>query len=192
MVALGGLDAHQTGLRLFGRGLSPLPHRRFFRLLRTHVLLDGPPVRELGVDQTAVLDALREGRCYLAMDALGDARGFSFWGESGDEWVRMGAEVAGGCWTLRARLPREAELRLVRDGRPLAQLEGARSLDQRVEGPGVYRIEARIDAHGRSRTWIISNPIYLRPRDGWKVPGRDAREPEGPERVRARSSPAPG
>ena len=28
--------------------------------------------------------------------------------------------------------------------------------------PGVYRVEAYRDAHGRERTWILSNPIYLR------------------------------
>ena len=190
VVAIGGLDAHQTGLRVLGRGLSPLPHRRFFRLLRTHVLLDGPPVGELNADQTAVLDALRAGRCYLAMDVLADARGFSFWGESGDECVRMGAEVAGGRWTLRARLPREAELRLVRDGRPLARLDAACSLDQRVDGPGVYRLEARLDTHGRSRTWIISNPIYLRPGDGREVPGAAGGNGSGPTRSQNRPPPS--
>jgi hypothetical protein len=31
-----------------------------------------------------------------------------------------------------------------------------------VEEPGVYRVEAYRRAKGRERTWIISNPIYLR------------------------------
>ena len=35
-------------------------------------------------------------------------------------------------------------------------------LDVEVEEPGVYRAEARRIAQGRERTWIISNPIYLR------------------------------
>jgi hypothetical protein len=35
-------------------------------------------------------------------------------------------------------------------------------LDYETEGPGVYRVEAYLDAHGRERTWILSNPIYLR------------------------------
>jgi hypothetical protein len=28
--------------------------------------------------------------------------------------------------------------------------------------PGVYRVEAYRDTHGRARTWVLSNPIYLR------------------------------
>ena len=28
--------------------------------------------------------------------------------------------------------------------------------------PGVYRVEARLEAHGRERTWILSNPIHIR------------------------------
>ena len=36
------------------------------------------------------------------------------------------------------------------------------SLEHQAEAPGVYRVEAYRDAHGRERTWILSNPIYLR------------------------------
>jgi hypothetical protein len=31
-----------------------------------------------------------------------------------------------------------------------------------VEEPGVYRVEAIKRSKGRERTWIVSNPIYLR------------------------------
>ena len=62
---------------------------------------------------------------------------------------------------LEARLPRPAEVTLVRDGVPVVQLHGDR-LDHPVEGPGVYRLEARLHAHGARRTWILSNPVYLR------------------------------
>ena len=63
--------------------------------------------------------------------------------------------------TLHARTPRPAKLRLLRDGNELKSTKGA-ELDQRVEEPGVYRVEARLEAYGRERTWILSNPIYLR------------------------------
>jgi hypothetical protein len=36
------------------------------------------------------------------------------------------------------------------------------SLELRADDPGVYRVEARLNARGRPRTWILSNPIYLR------------------------------
>jgi hypothetical protein len=73
----------------------------------------------------------------------------------------MGGEAAAGRRTLRARTPLAASLRLLRDGQELAAAEGT-SLDMEVEEPGVYRVEARRHAKGRERTWILSNPVYLR------------------------------
>jgi hypothetical protein len=32
------------------------------------------------------------------------------------------------------------------------------ALDLEIDGPGVYRIEARIDG----RLWLLSNPVHLR------------------------------
>jgi hypothetical protein len=76
----------------------------------------------------------------------------------------MGAEAAHDPDSERAlhvRLPRPALLRLLRDGSVVASVEGA-SLDHAVRAPGVYRVEARLPHAGRERTWIVSNPIYLR------------------------------
>jgi hypothetical protein len=73
----------------------------------------------------------------------------------------MGAEAPAGRRTLRARAPLPARLRLLRDGGEIAGAEGT-ELEQEVEEPGVYRVEAYRRARGRERTWIVSNPIYLR------------------------------
>ena len=73
----------------------------------------------------------------------------------------MGGEAPAGRRTLRVRTPLAARLRLLRDGAEIASHEGT-SLDAEVEQPGVYRVEARRDAKGRERTWILSNPVYLR------------------------------
>ena len=73
----------------------------------------------------------------------------------------MGAEATAGRRTLRVRTPADAKLRLLRDGVEIAGGLG-RSLDTEVEEPGVYRVEAVRRAGGRERTWILSNPIYLR------------------------------
>ena len=150
VVAIGGLDAHQSGVRIGGRAFSPHPNERIFRTLRTHVLTDAEP------GPATVLDALAEGRCYLAVDSLAPARGFRFEAE-GDGVVPMGAEVRGGRWTLRAVLPQEADVRLIRDGQVLERATAAR-IELQVDAAGVYRVEARL----RGRTWIVSNPIYVR------------------------------
>jgi len=155
--AIGGLDAHQPGIRLGARVLSPMPNRRYFRMLRTHVLLDGPPRHELGADRQAVYAALREGRCYLAVDAIAPASGFRFEADG----VPMGAETTRQPLELRVEAPREAAIRLLRDGQPLAERR-ARSLRHRADGPGVYRVEVDLRWRGRARPWILSNPVYVR------------------------------
>jgi hypothetical protein len=158
VVALGGLDAHQIGVRVRGRvPLRLMGYARSFRQLRTHVLLSEQVDGSLDHDRALVYDALREGRCYLALDALAPARGFSFWGDN----LAMGAEAPFDGQTLHVWLPRPAELRLLRDGDLIASAEGS-VLDHEARTPGVYRVEARLPYRGRSRTWIVSNPVYLR------------------------------
>jgi hypothetical protein len=158
VVAIGGLDAHQ-----FGKRVGPfvpvriMAYHRSFRLIRTHVLCDAPPARELERDRELVFDALRAGRCYIAVASVAPARGFRF--EAAD--VPMGGEAPAGLRTLHVRTPLPARLRLLCDGREIASAEGT-MLDADVEAPGAYRAEARRMAHGRERTWIISNPVYLR------------------------------
>lgn len=160
--AIGGLDAHQSGIRIRERVLTPMPHRRYFGLLRTHVLLGAPPTGELAADRKAVYHALEQGHSYLAVDALAPARGFDFHARgAGGQLVPMGAEAPAGPWSLRISAPRPAVLRLLRDGRVLEGRK-AESLDHQVEGPGAYRAEAWVREGAGQRLWIISNPIYLR------------------------------
>jgi hypothetical protein len=158
VVAIGGLDAHQ-----FGKRIGPvvpvrlMAYHRSFRYIRTHVLCSEPPAGELERDRELVFDTLRAGRCYIAVDSLAPARGFRF--EADD--LAMGGEAQAGRRTLQVRTPLAARLRLLRDGAEIASSEGT-SLDAEVEEPGVYRAEALRHAYGRERTWILSNPVYLR------------------------------
>lgn len=161
VAAIGGLDTHQHGFRVRGKMVTPMPNERYFGILRTYALCPRPPSRDLATDSAAVLESLREGRCYLGVDAIAPARGFRFWGEGNDEIVAMGSERQAGDWKLKATLPRDAETTLIRNGRVVARADG-RELEHRASEPGVYRVESRLESHGRSRPWIYSNPIYLR------------------------------
>jgi hypothetical protein len=73
----------------------------------------------------------------------------------------MGAEAPADRYSLHAVLPAPAKLRLLRDGRELAARE-APALVCDADEPGVYRVEARLERHGRERTWVLSNPVYFR------------------------------
>jgi hypothetical protein len=161
-VALGGIDAHQVGLRVGGRvPLRLMSYKRSFRHLRTHVLSEKPMTGELETDRETIHSALRAGHAYIAMDAVAAARGFRFWSE-GDPPLSMGEEAAAdGVRKFVVVLPRPARVRLMRDGEEIARARADR-LQHESESPGVYRVEAYLEARGRERTWILSNPIYLR------------------------------
>jgi hypothetical protein len=154
VVGIAGLDAHQIGYRVGEHvPVRLMSYTRSFRFLRTHVLCDEPLNGELEHDRDQVFEALRAGRCYMALESLGPTRGFMF--SAGE--LPMGGEAAFDGQTLTATTPRPAQLRLIRDGAPIAECHGA-ELERRASEPGVYRVEA----HLADRTWILSNPIYLR------------------------------
>jgi hypothetical protein len=159
VAAIGGVDAHQLGLRIGRRVISPAPNRRWFEWVRTHLLLEAPPSGNLAGDRTLVHAALREGRAFIHRPPAGPATGARLWLErDGASEVAMGAEAPAGAGRLRALLPRPADVRVLRDGAVLAERPAARELALDVEQPGAYRIEARIDGG----LWLLSNPVYLR------------------------------
>ena len=154
-VAIGGLDAHQYGKRIgpfvprAGDGLPPLASATSARTCSA----SEAPTRELERDRELVYDALREGRCYIAVDAVAPARGFRF--EAAD--VPMGGEAPAGLRTLHARTPLPARLRLLRDGTEIAAADGTharrgRRGAGRLPRGGAPRPRGAASAPGSSRT----------------------------------------
>ena len=157
VVGIGGLDAHQFGVRVAGRAIRLMSYHRSFRQLRTNVLAREALTGELAHDRAAVFEALREGRCYIAAHAVAPGRGFRFEGDG----VEMGGEAPFDGQALSVELPRPAEVRLLQDGNEVACAAGS-SLAHQAAGPGVYRVEAYLTTYAQRRTWILSNPVYLR------------------------------
>jgi PHP domain len=156
--AIGGLDGHAPGIRVRGRVRSPLSHRRTFELLQTHLLCERPLTGDPRGDWRTVLAALASGAAWLACPCVAPARGARLWADLADGGnIPMGGETSAGRAVLRMRLPRPADIRVLRDGAPLREARAA-ELNLDVEAPGVYRAEARIDG----RMWLLSNPIHLR------------------------------
>jgi hypothetical protein len=156
--AIGGLDGHQPGIRVRGRVHSPLPHRRTFDLLRTHLLCERPLTGDDEADSRTVVAALRAGAAWLTCPCVAPAHGARLWAERPDGTIiPMGAEAPAGRSVLHVRLPQAADVRVVCDGAPLQQARAA-ALDVEIAARGVYRIEAGIDG----RLWLLSNPVHLR------------------------------
>jgi hypothetical protein len=172
-----GSDAH-GGFRA-GPLLVPVPsHHAIFQLGSNHLLLPEPRSGEAGHDAALVWRALREGRGYVALDALADASRFRFEATSGDRRAGPGEMLAlpGGAAHLEAGAvaPPGTTLVLLRNGQEVAR--GSRIA--RDVGAGVYRIEAYLDPRhvpgARALPWILSNAISILPgtdvRDGTALP----------------------
>lgn len=155
-----GTDAHNRVAMTERLSVRFPTYESLFSFAHNHVLLDSPLRGDAASDAARVLDALRRGASYAAVDALAPADGFFFIVESANRRYTMGdtvpVDVSG---RLRAggRLPLRTTLTLLRDGDPIAEGEGEIVLP--VPGPGVYRVEARLP--GWSIPWILSNPIYV-------------------------------
>ena len=155
LAAVGGVDSHGRLAPLLDVEL--LPHAQMFRALRTHLLT--PPWRGDDSDVALALDAVAEGRCFIAHDALGDSAGLRAMAETPrGKPMEMGEarRFQGPTW-VRLRLPRVAEVRLIRNGRVRLRRE-ADALDFRALRGGVYRFEVRLGG----RPWVFTNPFYLR------------------------------
>ncbi|MHB1296251.1 MAG: CehA/McbA family metallohydrolase [Anaerolineae bacterium] len=161
--AIGGSDAHGTVYRMgpLKRRIFPYPH--LFRAVNTHLLLADDWTGDAAPDGAQVTAALRAGRAFVAYDGLAPARGFTFTAEhSGVSYTLGDSLSADSPIRWRIRTPASARLRLLRDGRPVAETIGA-ALDHAASEPGVYRVEAYRRYAGRERGWIFANPIYVTP-----------------------------
>lgn len=115
------------------------------------------------LSEAAVRETLQAGRAYVAFDWIADPRGFDFAAVTPSGRNEMGSEVANSAeLRLQAAAPLAVHWKLFRNGAVLAESDGDR-LEQAVQEPGVYRLEAWLEVAGEPLLWILSNPIYVRP-----------------------------
>jgi hypothetical protein len=164
VVAIGNSDAHAmrfTLYKLLRRTIHPYEY--LFQAVNTHLLLDQPLNRDIDQARRQIHRALASGHCFIGYDLVGPTRGFIFAGASGNRQALMGDTlVLQRRATLRVATPRPAWLRLLKDGRPIAESR-ARQLSWQTTEPGVYRVEAYRRHWGWQRGWVFTNPIYLVP-----------------------------
>lgn len=161
IVGIGELDNHDTPRKVLFLTLSVFPFKRAFRFVRTHIVSEEPFSGSADRDVSIVLNALKLGRAYFAMEYFQRASGFRFHLSDGDNVATMGDS-----FTLKKRavasirVPVSSRIRLIKDG--FACWEGE-AVQVRIpaETVGVYRIEVFLKAWGKYRPWIFSNPIYV-------------------------------
>lgn len=162
VVAIGNSDAHAMRFTLYKvlrRTVFPYDH--LFRAVNTHLLVDRPLDRDIGRARAQLYQALAGGHCFVGYDLIGSTRGFNFTAACGDRQVIMGETLLlKNEATLRVTSPLPAKLRLLKDGRPVAESH-ASELTWSVTEPGIYRVEAYRRYWGWQRGWVFANPIYV-------------------------------
>jgi len=154
LAAMSGLDCHARRIDFLNWII--FPYRQMFETVRTHLFTEEPPGSANEID--TVLDAIAEGRSFIAYDGLADATGLWAEAETPSERLLVGEEADfGGPTRLRITLPRKGQVTLIADGQPIHH-RTAEQVEFVASQPGVFRFEVRLDG----RAWVFTNPFYLR------------------------------
>lgn len=171
LVATAGVDAHSR-IDLWESELEspafsiPIPaYESAFKTLSVHVVPAGRLTGDAAADAARLLDAVRAGRLYVAIDAWASPALFEFTASNGGTTRVQGEDILSpdGAVTLKTRhngpdsfvttIHRNGVI--VHEGRsPMTSLEvGA--------DPATYRVEVRDPEHPDGPPWITSNPIRV-------------------------------
>jgi hypothetical protein len=163
IAVIGGSDAHALPVRAGFWELKIYPYPFHFRTINTHLLLPAPLSGEVETDKAAIYQAMAAGRGFIGYDLPAPTRGFRFTAQGRGGEASMGEEISiqGGV-TLKVKLPQITPCRLLKDGKVLHTSHNRETCTHIITEPGVYRVEVFLRYLGKLRSWIYSNPIYVR------------------------------
>jgi hypothetical protein len=167
VVGLAGDDAHggargrveEEGKRARVGGPS---YEASFRAFSIGILAPEPS-GDAARDAAVLIDALRHGRVYTAIDAYAVPAVLAFEARRGGARAVPGERLAGAgpaSFEARAAVPPGGRLVLLRAGEQVAEARGT-VLEAEANAPGAYRIEVRLDRRPDQAPWMVSNPIYV-------------------------------
>ena len=169
VVALAGADAHAKVSLLDAepgnnRYSVPFPsYEASLASLSVHVKLDAPFSGDAPGDAKQLLEGLRSGAVFVAVDGWASPAAFEYWATNEATRAEEGGSLSTGAAVslhVRSNAPDSYQTIVWKDRERLAERTD-REFELPVgSGPGVYSIEVRRD--GRSGpAWIISNPVYV-------------------------------
>jgi hypothetical protein len=162
VVGIGGSDAHARTYRL-----GPFTHVVFeydflFNCVNTHILLAHPLSGNWQEDKLAIYKAMAQGNVFIGYDIPGNTRGFRFSAHGQHGTTIMGGNIRlGPGVTLQALAPARSHIKIIHQGKVVAESEGRENLTITAQEPGAYRAEVYHMYQGQERAWILSNPIYI-------------------------------
>ena len=163
VVAVGGSDAHALPASLGPLHRTLFPYQFHFKAVNTHIFVPNPLTGDEIDDRRMILEALQRGHVFIGYDLPAETRGFRFsaTGKETSAWMGDEIPVEEGI-TLQIRLPIRTECRLIKDGETVKAWHKRETCTYITTEPGIYRVEAYVDYLGSRRSWIFSNPIYVR------------------------------
>jgi hypothetical protein len=182
VVGLAGADAHANlALRnadpVDTRFSIPLPsYDASFRMLSVRVTPAQPLSGDAAADAAIVMQAIRAGHLYVAVDGLATPPSLEFVATNARGRAHQGDELGvGGPVSLRVRsnAPPGFTTIIWNGDRVVASEPNSEVAIVVGEEPAVYRAEIRTSDPERPQTWLLSNAIYVRAPDS-PAPGRDA------------------
>jgi hypothetical protein len=172
VVAVAGADAHaKLALRDTEPGDNsysiPIPsYESSFESLTLHVATAQPLSGDATADAQLVIDALRAGHLYVAVEGWATPPAFELRAMRGSTIAAVAGDRLdpGGPFTLhvRSNAPTGFEVLVWRNGHLIAE-RNERQFELPVGGDrGIYLVEVRRPNSDGLPAWITSNPIYVR------------------------------
>jgi hypothetical protein len=171
VVLLAGADAHaKLALASSDPGDNsfalPIPgYEASFRTMSVHVRPGRPLTGDAAGDAIELVQALRRGHVYTAIDGLASPPSFEFTVANARGTASEGDRLeAGGPATLRVRsnAPPSFPTMIWQDDRPIAAITDQVDITQPLlDKPAIYRVDILTPRERGSVPWIISNPIYV-------------------------------
>lgn len=172
LVGFSGADASARAIP-FASYLMKFPsYQKSFEISSNHVLLEAELNGNYQKDKQKIFNALERGQFYIALDLLGDPKGFVTYIQDRDKIYPLGSSIKfAKNQTLKVRLPAAPtdfyEVVIYRDGESAAVLNYP-DINFEIKSAGVYRVAVRVSAFlplpdaKKWITWIYTNPFYIK------------------------------
>lgn len=172
-VAYAGSEASARAIPLQNYIVNFPSYQRTFEMLSNHVLLKSELTGNLQNDRNKIFTALKNGNFYLALDFIGDPKGFNTVIEDKGRNHLMGSSLKFNnqlkIKTVLAYEPKYSfEVVVYKNGQRVFTSHSVQSEYTPTE-PGAYRVQVRVSPHWpfpdgkRWVSWIYANPFFLTP-----------------------------
>lgn len=166
-----GADASAKAFPLTDYLIKFPSYQKALEITSNHVLIESELIGNYAKDRQKIMEALKNRQFYMALDLLGDPKGFSAFIKDHDTYYPIGSSVKfKPGLSLQARIPWDMadmfEIVVLKNGqreKTLNQME----LSYDISGPGAYRVIVRVAPFlsvlegKRWITWIYTNHFYV-------------------------------